>query len=198
MLFTLYAVFCVFLPCLVYQLILYRHQSFRQDKQVFHLIEVFVFLLYVYLALSVAGIGSIWDLAYYDLPIRWEEVNLQPFYSGGVMTYLLNVIMFLPLGFLVPLIWKDYRKPWLVTGLGLGFSLAIECCQLFNLRMTDVDDLLMNTLGALLGYGIWVLTRSWLKPINQASLSLAKKEPIAYLLLAVLGHFLLFNWRILL
>ena len=34
-------------------------------------------------------------------------------------------------------------------------SLAIEICQLFNLRATDIDDLMMNTLGALVGYCCW-------------------------------------------
>lgn len=38
--------------------------------------------------------------------------------------------------------------------------------QLFSFRVTDIDDLLMNTLGAFLGYGLaWLLfRRSWLRP----------------------------------
>ncbi|UDN56410.1 VanZ family protein [Clostridioides sp. ES-S-0171-01] len=35
--------------------------------------------------------------------------------------------------------------------MGLSFSLAIEFCQLFNFRATYIDDLMMNTLGAVLG-----------------------------------------------
>lgn len=62
----------------------------------------------------------------------------------------------MPLGFLLPLIWKNFRNIINVSLTGLGFSLAIELCQLFNLRATDIDDLMMNTLGAVLGYFIWV------------------------------------------
>ena len=80
--------------------------------------------------------------------------------------------------------------------IGFGFSLSIELCQLFNRRNTDIDDLMMNTLGAVIGYFIWKLTKRLVKNINHKSISLSKLEPIVYLTLAVLGEFLLFNWRI--
>ena len=107
-----------------------------------------------------------------------------------------SIIMFLPLGFLIPLIWKRYRNPLKIFMIGFGFSLSIELCQLFNRRNTDIDDLMMNTLGAVIGYFIWKLTKRLFKNINHKSISLSKLEPIVYLTLAVLGEFLLFNWRI--
>ena len=55
---------------------------------------------------------------------------------------------------------------------------------------------MMNTLGAVIGYFIWKLTKRLFKNINHKSISLSKLEPIVYLTLAVLGEFLLFNWRI--
>ena len=102
----------------------------------------------------------------------------------------------LPLGFLIPLIWKRYRNPLKIFMIGFGFSLSIELCQLFNRRNTDIDDLMMNTLGAVIGYFIWKWTKRLFKNINHKSISLSKPEPIVYLTLAVLGEFLLFNWRI--
>ena len=137
-----------------------------------------------------------WDIGHYDTIIRLEEINLLPFQSEGIMTYVLNIIMFLPLGFLIPLIWKRYRNPLKIFMIGFGFSLSIELCQLFNRRNTDIDDLMMNTLGAVIGYFIWKLTKRLFKNINHKSISLSKLEPIVYLTLAVLGEFLLFNWRI--
>ena len=38
-----------------------------------------------------------------------------------------------------------------ITEIGLLFSLFIECSQLLNNRSTDVDDLIMNTIGAVIG-----------------------------------------------
>ena len=40
--------------------------------------------------------------------------------------------------------------------IGFGISFAIEVLQMFCGRTTDVDDLLMNTLGALIGYWMFL------------------------------------------
>ena len=48
-------------------------------------------------------------------------------------------------------------------GFVIAFTLTIELLQLagmyygFNVRIFDVDDLIMNTLGGLIGYGLWIL-----------------------------------------
>lgn len=196
MLSILYALLCIVIPCFLYQIIICKIQNNRQKNKVIHIIWVYIFLMYLYLTLSVAGIGSIWDIGHYDRIIRLEEINLIPFQSDGIMTYILNIIMFLPLGFLIPLIWKEYRNSPKILLIGFGFSLSIEICQLFNRRNTDIDDLIMNTLGAVAGYFIWKLTKRLFRNINQKAISLSRLEPVIYLALAVLGEFLLFNWRI--
>lgn len=196
MLSILYALLCIVIPCFLYQIIICKIQNNRQKNKVIHIIWVYIFLMYLYLTLSVAGIGSIWDIGHYDRIIRLEEINLIPFQSDGIMTYVLNIIMFLPLGFLIPLIWKQYRNSLKILLIGFGFSLSIEICQLFNRRNTDIDDLIMNTLGAVAGYFIWKLTKRLFRNINQKAISLSRLEPVIYLALAVLGEFLLFNWRL--
>ncbi len=66
---------------------------------------------------------------------------------------LLNVAMFCPLGFLLPLLGKKFRKWYLAIPTGFGASLAIELLQLATGRgICDVDDLFANTLGAVVGY----------------------------------------------
>ena len=62
-------------------------------------------------------------------------------------------------GFLLSYIWKKYEVLWKTALFGITFSLIIELCQLFNGRITDIDDLLMNTLGALIGWLIFVLLK---------------------------------------
>jgi glycopeptide antibiotics resistance protein len=45
------------------------------------------------------------------LETQQEEINLVPFQSGVGLLNLLNIIMFTPLGFLLPLVWKhDIQK----------------------------------------------------------------------------------------
>ena len=76
---------------------------------------------------------------------------------------LLNVLLFVPLGFLLPVLWKRFRS-FLWTGLlGFSFSLSIELLQLLTLRATDINDLMTNTTGTILG---WLLGRLvlWLFP----------------------------------
>jgi glycopeptide antibiotics resistance protein len=79
-----------------------------------------------------------------------------------------NVVAFVPLGFLWPLL-RPSRRGWIaVLGVGAGLSLAIELSQLlislvigYPYRQADVDDVLLNTTGALLGYGGFSLRRAW-------------------------------------
>ena len=73
-----------------------------------------------------------------------------------------NVLMFIPMGFLPPLLWKRWRHLWSAIPLCAGASLLIECLQLFLGRSVDVDDLILNTLGGLLGYLLFcLLPRKW-------------------------------------
>lgn len=65
---------------------------------------------------------------------------------------LMNIVLFLPLGFLLPLCQRDFRNGKSTLGFGFRLSLGIECMQLFLGRATDINDLLANTLGTLLGY----------------------------------------------
>lgn len=81
--------------------------------------------------------------------------------------FLLNVAMFIPLGLLIPATNPKYlgRCSFALLG-GLVASTVIEGAQLiFRLGQSDVDDILANTLGAVLGYAltrfIWQVQRNW-------------------------------------
>ena len=86
-------------------------------------------------------------------------VNLVPFRTLGD-GYILagNLIMFLPFGFFPALLWRNDTW-WKALLAGFAVTLFIECCQLCVGRAFDVDDLLLNTTGAMLGYWLWLLLR---------------------------------------
>ena len=69
-----------------------------------------------------------------------------------------NVIGFLPFGFFLPILSRRLRNGAVVTALGIGLSLLVESIQLvFKVGCFDVDDLILNTLGVLLGYlSFWI------------------------------------------
>nr|WP_261178018.1 VanZ family protein [Anaerobacillus sp. CMMVII] len=64
-----------------------------------------------------------------------------------------NIILFMPFGFLVPIAIKKLRKSiFATTMLGMLFSILIESSQfLFTYRVSNIDDVILNTLGAFLG-----------------------------------------------
>ena len=82
----------------------------------------------------------------------WREAY-QRFTLQIWLNVLLNIALFVPLGVLLPLLWKPFRKWYAALGAGFGVSLLIELAQLLTARgMCDVDDLFTNTLGAMLGW----------------------------------------------
>ena len=66
-----------------------------------------------------------------------------------------NTVLFLPWGFFLPLLWKRFRRFFPIAGMCLGLTCFIECTQLFIGRTVDVDDLLLNFCGSMVGAGLW-------------------------------------------
>ncbi|WP_203247256.1 VanZ family protein [Sporosarcina beigongshangi] len=84
------------------------------------------------------------------------ELNYwQPF----IINFLGNICIFIPIGFMIPLLWKRFNRLWKVALIGFGISLFIETMQLTQARSTDVDDLWLNTLGSMIGYAMYLLSR---------------------------------------
>ncbi len=117
---------------------------------------------YLILAIYLAGLYAVVglpDIRY----IRFAaNINLVPFaymFSDYKSTSL-NVLLFLPLGFLLPVLWAVFGKVYWTVLFGFCTSLLIELLQLFTFRATDVNDLMTNTLGAALG---WCLGRIFLR-----------------------------------
>ena len=71
-----------------------------------------------------------------------------------------NTAMFIPIGIIWPAVFKRLDSHKKVIAAGVGFSLCIEILQLpFLDRVTDIDDLILNSLGFLMGYGIYLLVK---------------------------------------
>ena len=71
-----------------------------------------------------------------------------------------NVIMFIPLGFFLPLNWPGSRRLWKLMLSATGIIVCIELLQMVTmLGSLDVDDLILNLIGCLIGYLFWKLLR---------------------------------------
>ena len=114
--------------------------------------SLFTTMVYITGAAGINEIGSAGTSL-----IRFDEINLIPFYGCDIFGLGMNVLLFVPLGAFAPLLWQSCTdfKETLISG--LIFSLIIEISQLFNYRATDINDLIMNTLGTASGYGLYYL-----------------------------------------
>ena len=85
--------------------------------------------------------------------------NRFPFWNGFA-NLIGNVLVFIPYGILLPLSYSMCRKWWRVFYCAIGLVIGIELFQLFSaFGVFDVDDILLNVSGAMLGYGIYALGR---------------------------------------
>lgn len=85
-----------------------------------------------------------------DYEIRWE----------ALINVIGNTAMFIPIGIVWPSVFRKLNTHGKIIAAGLGFSLCIEILQLpFFDRVSDIDDLLLNSLGYVLGYGIFLLVK---------------------------------------
>ena len=131
-------------------------------------INLAVILRFTFFPMARVG-GKVRPLLFDPAKIYPFRVNLRPL--TDLLDYksrremLLNVLgnagMFVPSGIVLPVVYKKLDSLWKVTAVGFLLSLCIELLQLpFSVRATDVDDLIMNTLGVMLGYGIYALVRA--------------------------------------
>lgn len=67
----------------------------------------------------------------------------------GMTMFIANVLMFVPLGFLMPILWRQTWWQTLLTA--LAATLCIELIQPFFDRSFDVDDILLNFAGGVIG-----------------------------------------------
>ena len=94
-------------------------------------------------------------------PLR---INLVPFVHmfrynytiNKIWNFMGNILMLLPTGILLPIVYKKLNSFWKVTLIGFLISLCVELIQLpFASRASDIDDVILNTLGVIIGYTIY-------------------------------------------
>lgn len=107
-----------------------------------------LFALYLTAMAVLVGLPNIYHMGFSltlnRIPFRGIKVDL--------IHCVLNVLLFIPLGIFLPCLWKKFRSFPASVLEGFCISLFIETMQIFTFRLTDVDDLINNTLGTALGF----------------------------------------------
>lgn len=100
---------------------------------------------------NIAHFGDLWRDG-------WHYRNngrIQRFFTDELMGYerfevLANVALFVPLGFLLPIFWRKLRW-WQVDLICLGTTCVVELVQPLINGVGDLDDLIANALGGIIG-----------------------------------------------
>lgn len=121
------------------------------------ILGLYVFALYLALVFNVTGVATLGDVM--RGPYADMAINLIPFnnVSNEMFGFIANIIMFIPLGIILPSLFKSFDKFRSTLIFGFLLSLTIEISQLLNWRATDINDLITNTLGAAIGYFVYKL-----------------------------------------
>ena len=164
---------------------------------------LFGYFLILYLVISlkdIVGFPTLSDLerkVMLGVTIFDPVLNFIPLSSGIEISTILNIIFFMPFGFLLPTLWNKFRKFIPTVFAGFIFSLIIEVGQLFTIRATDVDDLIMNTLGTILGFILFKILSIIFKKLSNKTMveeynkkdSIIKYGPYLYIGIAVISVF---------
>ncbi len=127
---------------------------------------IYLLLLIYFMFFSERWGRTMFDSEYHYNLIPFREIRryLQHAHQIGFFRVFLNlagnVAGFVPFGVLVPALKKQRVSGWHTILLGFELSLLIEISQLaLRAGSCDVDDLILNTLGCAIGYGIYRLGR---------------------------------------
>lgn len=130
------------------------------------LMTVWAFCWYVAAVLAVTILPLQLALGVYTNRAAWyEKANFIPILTIDVATFVLNIVLMLPLGVLLPLV-RTIRGTKQVALIALAFSGLIEVIQFVSNvvvssgRTGDVNDLIANVLGAVAGYLFFQLCTS--------------------------------------
>ena len=87
------------------------------------------------------------------------NVNVDNWGGLSLVNIVGNMLVFSPIGIFVPILWSRMSSFSKILFLGLGITCFIELIQLFIGRSTDIDDVILNVIGVLIGYSMYALLK---------------------------------------
>jgi glycopeptide antibiotics resistance protein len=133
-----------------------------------NLLWEFLFILYSATILNITGVlGGGLEFEPEHLLGNLAGLVQVPFVGGSLKMILLNILLFVPFGFLLPLALSEKRWSWGKAWLtGMGCSLTIEIIQVFVGRYCELDDILANGFGTLVGFLLWQVCAHFFREKN--------------------------------
>ncbi|MBD0384751.1 VanZ family protein [Paenibacillus sedimenti] len=106
------------------------------------------------------------------IPFRTITSSMNSCHRFGIdhpssIALITNIVLFVPMGFLVPYV---LRKPSFLKTIGMSLAIifGIEIIQyVTNLGATDIDDVILNITGCLIGYMVYAISLALHKKMNR-------------------------------
>ena len=131
-------------------------------------IGILLILLWGYIVINLTLIGRGQSFSY-NLQLFWCIKEAWTTKNAADWYFIVgNILMFIPFGMILPSCFDAMRSWVKVSGIGFVISASIELIQLiFHRGFFEFDDMFNNTLGAIMGYGLFVLffgmfRKSWI------------------------------------
>ena len=152
------------------------------NKTRFHSIKktILYFVFATYLAAVYLFVGMP-TLQFICLDLSLTLIPFLPMIADFKNT-ILNIVLFIPLGIMLPFLWKKYNTLKVTLFFGFFMSLAIELLQILTYRATDINDLIANTVGAVLGYFVFRVISCMFPSITKFA---TRKNEIAVVMVSV-------------
>lgn len=101
-------------------------------------------------------------------------LNLKPFNWLGtvgsfeqlVVEKVPNIMLFIPIGFFIPVVLRNKRKLYKTLAISFVITFGVECFQYFIGRSSDIDDIITNLTGAIIGYSLFKIAYYLFKEKN--------------------------------
>lgn len=153
----------IYLPFFIYSNHKNGKQSFLYHFAKYTLIGYFLSLIYLTILWYYPDITFQPDYYFLNLqPFIWTQECYDMGTKKMVEQLILNIGMFVPYG-LLPLAIEKMQKLWKVASAVFCSTLAIEILQYFMGRSADIDDVIMNFIGGILGYLVFALLNQQLR-----------------------------------
>ena len=95
-------------------------------------------------------------IPFHTIALYWKLLARPAFRKSAIINLVGNVVMFVPLGFLLPKVFPKQNRFYKVLLTTTAVITLIELTQFYTLLGScDIDDLILNAVGAAIGYGIY-------------------------------------------
>lgn len=156
---------------ILYQFLIHHFVNYKKYRSSsLHTFGLFLFTYSVLISFYTAPISPTNGLHGSFQKTQLQLIPLKGFFSvfsfqktGPVLLYVMeHLLLLMPIGFFLPLLWKSYRNWLRVTLYGFLIALTIECTQLLLEQTTDINDILWNVIGVFIGFLFFALLQAFL------------------------------------